>query len=516
MIRTLSHLMLIMSLFFSSLAMATDPCPGIFATLFRSKSKIEKFSDYEYLRKIDRLEHLNNRLRNFRDPSAPAQTIKTNKKLVKVDSYILTGDVQTAERELAPLFRRVELGFLIAQRNQTLIEHLESVQTVVDWAKVKRLGFDDAQIELWRESLGSEVDSVSAVKELTRQRNNSLIELGLHYHDYRIFREHLDELSEESRCRPECVAAIKHLLSDIGINSEKEKLRFPRILAGATRPTMDEIRSSVHSSKLATLVRLRKERNAELVLALRTLLKKSLLFDVISKKILALPGLYETRLIRLFKSFYDQQARELFFPEMNRLLRMDLKELEELLATLKEINAKFEGDEFLVNLSRRIDGLAKDFWTALKAQAQKSDAGFLDRMLRAEKIGLQKGGLSLTPSPSLLNKFTLVLLAGGGVVYFTLSPRVEVSEVTPTATESMSISVFDEEAEKMLDELSKSIEENEEIFGTESGDGFGYLGPVHPVVRLPASGPEIESPPGAFTHWFKKIHWMIRGKYLWR
>ncbi len=516
MIRTLSHLMLIMSLLFSSLASAADPCPGIFATLFRSKSKIEKLSDYEYLRKIDRLERLNNRLRNFRDPSVPAQTIKTNKKLVKVDSFILSGDVQTAERELAPLFRRVEMSYLVAQRNQVLIDHLESVQSMVDWAKVKKLGFDDAQVELWQESLGREVDSVRALKELTRQRNNSLIELGLHYHDYRIFREHLDELSGESSCKPECVAAIKHLLSDIGIHAEKEKLRFPRILAGATRPTMEEIRNTVHSSKLATLVRLRKERNAELVLALRALLKKSILFDVISKKVLALPGLYETRLIRLFKSFYDQQARELFFPEMNRLLRMDIKELEEILATLKAINAKFEGDEFLVNLSRRIDGLARDFWSALKAEAQKSDADFLERMLRAQKIGEQKGGLSLTPSPSLLNKFTLALLAGGGVVYFTLSPKVEVSEVTPVASDSLEVSVFDEEAEKMLDELSKSIEENEEIFGTSTDDDLGYLGPVWPALRLPASESELESPPGAFTRWFKKFHWMMRGKFLWR
>ncbi len=518
MIRILSHFILIMSLLFSSTSMATDACPGIFATLFRAKSKIEKFSDFEYLRAIDRLERLNNRLRNFRDPSIPAQTLKTNKRLVKVDSFILTGDVHTAERELAPLFRKVEMSYLIATRNQKLIDHLEGVETMVDWDKVKTLGFESEQIELWKESLGAQVDSVAAVKELVRQRNNSLVELGLHYHDYRIFREHLDQLTSETNCKPECVEAVRHLISDLGIHSEKEKLRFPRILAGAQRPSLEDIRASVHGSKLASIVRLRKERNAEIVLALKALLKKSTLFDVISKKLAALPGLYETRLIRLFKSFYDQHARELFFPEMNRLLRMDLKEIEELLKELKKINAKFEGDEFLVNLSRRIDGLAKDFWAALKEQAVKSDNSFLERMLKAEKTGNQKGGLSLTPSPSLLNKFTLVLLAGGGVVYFTLSPRVEVSEVSSTEVEpeSLQLSVFDEEAEKMLDELSKSIEENEEIFGSNESDDLGYLTPVWPGIRLPASGGELESPPGAFTRWFKKVHWSIRGRFLWR
>lgn len=502
---------LILLFAFSANTHAAD-CMGMMSAFFTPKSKIEKLTEFQYVQKIDRLERLNNRLRNFRDPSIPALTVKSNKKLVKLDSFILSGDMHTAERELAPLFRRMEMSFLMARNNQVVIDHLTGVERTVDWGQIKKLGFSDEQVKLWRDAVGVEADSVTFLRELNRQRNRSLREMGLHYHDYRVFREHLDELSEAKNCTPACLEAIAHLMGEIGIQSKKEQLRFPSILKGAVRPTLAEIRDSVHSSPIASLARLRRERNAEIFMAFWTFLKKTTLVDAVMKKVSSFPIIFE----RLFKSIYDQQAREKFFPEMNRLLRADLKKLDELLEKLKAINAKFEGDEFLVNLSRRIDGLAKDYWLGLKEEAAKLDPNFLDRMLKAEVIGARKGELTLTPKPTLLNKFTLLLLGGAGVTYYTLSPG-QVT-VTPLPDESdlssMPVDIEDEQVEKQLEELGQLLEENERIFAPKSEADLGYHQKLE-AMRFPAAAPELETPPGAFTKWFKHFHWQLRGKYLW-
>lgn len=487
-------------------------CTSAIATFFAGKSKIEKISEFKHIEKIDKLERFNNRLRNFRDPAIAAQTLKTNKKLVKLDGYILSGDVQTAERELAPLFRRMEMAHIIALRNQKAIDFLEQVEAKVDWARLKRVGFSDEQIKLWKDAVGADADTVTLLRELTHQRDRSFREMGLHYHDYRIFREHIDELSDAKNCNPKCIESVGHLINELGVHSEKEQLRFPSLLKGVERPSMDEIRASVHGSPVASLVRLKKERNAEIFYAFWALLKKTTLIDAISKKLEKIPYIFE----RLFKSFYDQRARELFFPEMNKILRADLKELEELLEKLKEVNALFEGDEFLVTLSRRIDGLAKDFWMKLKEQASKGDPGFLDRMLKAEKIGNRKGELSLTPQPSLINKFTLLMMAGAGVSYYSLSPdRITTTPLPDEADmNSMPIHIDDAEAEKTLEELGDFLEENESLLGEEPSEEFGLIR-TEKTLRFPAQNEEKVSGPGAFTKWFKNIHWQFRGKYLW-
>lgn len=439
-------ILIILALFSFSTQSFAENCSGLLSALRYRSVQFEEVKLSDYRKLITKLENQSNFMRRLRMPPAPAITMRLERKLVKIEDSLLRGEYSIAHREFKTLFREFELEHTNIIQSTKALEYLQSHPSA-GFEKLKQAGIAPGYVRFWQESVN--IDRLKSYLQQFKHRSERYI--GSYYYEYFSIRKRLEELLEHPSCDQNCKDNLERLTSSVGIDSEAERMRFAGLLEGVESANLEQIRQTVHSSPVATVQRLKVERNAEFLATLKHLALQTTFLNTLNKILLNTPYINRTKLTRLFSFIYDEQAKTLDFPKINNLLRMD-DDPAKRLASLREYNSLTENDRLLVNLARRSDGLAKDLWSSAKEAASSSDEHFHKRMESAEVLARARGDLSAVHSSSVLSKLAAVALASGAIAYFsieeTLTPQDVIEFIEPHL----------EENEVLIDELINELE----------------------------------------------------------
>ncbi|PIP94165.1 MAG: hypothetical protein COW00_13130 [Bdellovibrio sp. CG12_big_fil_rev_8_21_14_0_65_39_13] len=425
------HLILIL-LFLQMNAQAS--CLDLIKGLFQKKSIYSDTKEMLLLKEVEKIERQTNFLRKLKDNPEPALLLSIQARLAKMDSFLLNEQFSIPHREWRPLFREMEFSFVIVQNNKKIIKILEEQSEDLAWSKLstllKKSGFTDEQVVLYKEVFESRGNSVAFKAALQVENNQRLVKMGSMYQEYTMVREHLEDLLKGDSCNESCKKEISTMLKRLGLGEESDKVRYQRMIGNSQRPTLNEFWTFMQSNPLVSVSRLKKERAHEVFAAIRDLLLQPQILSKISKMIYNMPGINRSRLVRLFKVVYDYQARILFFPDINQIAR-STKKVAEKFNYLRELNSAVDGDELLVTYARRVDHQASSSWKDLKKYAESNEADFFKRMAKAEEKAIARGEISLNVEQSAPARIASLLFAGATISYF----YFDKTDVIATATD---------------------------------------------------------------------------------
>ncbi|GAB4011421.1 MAG: hypothetical protein Fur0010_05850 [Bdellovibrio sp.] len=468
-----------------SLQNANASCLDYMKGIFKKNSIYNQTNEMKLLKEIEQLERQTNFIRKLKDNPEPAIILSMNSRLAKMDAFLLNEQFSIPYREWRPLFRELEFSYVVVSNNEKALKILEKLNPEDGWSEVekvlKRDGFKDEQISLYKDLFEQRKNLNNFKAALQFESNERQVRIGSLYQEYTMIREHLEDLLSGDRCNQKCKNEITTMLNRLGLGDESDKLRYIRLVGDSKRPSLEDLRKVMQTYPLISVTRLKKERAFEVMAAIRDLLLQPAMLSRISKSIYNLPGINRSRLVRLFKVAYDYQARVLYFPDINQVVR-STKEVAEKYNYLRELNSAVDGDELIVTFARRIDHHAKTTWKQLSKHAESNDPDFFKRMAEAEVKAKARGDISLTVEQSAPAKLAALLFAGGAIGYYyfdkesvtqifsstpvepteSLPPSSHIGEISPNSQPEELIDLKGEE-EEIIEDAAKFLIQQEEI-----------------------------------------------------
>jgi hypothetical protein len=417
---------------------------NVCSLLIRKNISRSTKSDLQRLDFINKLDDANAFLRNTKINNDIVEINRMiDAKIATVDIQLFQGRYAYAHRSWRGVFRKVEVNYSFVVKQQQIIDDvMKDLADGMTLLQAKAKYYSKSQADIFYKELAESLESQEIfnayVKSSEKQIRKRNIIIGNSYHEYKLTRSHLENLSKQGNCKADCDKAVKQLLEGMGLGSENIRLNYPMILKGRQRPTMKLISNHVHSTPIAYETRLFKETIQELKAVIRDIAFQGVfqkLFKFVERKF----PFKKSKLIKIFNLVNDGSARINHFPKINDIVRRDIGAQQQY-HLLREQNTLFEKDELLVSFSRRIDSGATQTWGEMKTFLKQVDAtdtkskDFLDRMIKADEIAKLKGDLSLNYKKSKLSKLLVVLGSGGGTfAYFHFDldkDKDEVSEVS--------------------------------------------------------------------------------------
>ncbi|WP_412471895.1 hypothetical protein [Halobacteriovorax sp. RT-1-4] len=446
-------------------------CGGVLKSfLGMRKSSFYDTPEYALKQKINKLEILNNRLRNSSEHQEPATTLAIWKKIERLDNNIFTKHYSVNVRDWEVFFRDFEMNFISFQRLSDINKKFES--TEITKAKLKSYivskgyasEFQDFILSKFENSPNAEIFKIQLDKEI----QSNLLHIGNHYYEYRLVREHLRDLNGSDLCNSECEAQLKTLLANLGVESEKEQRSLPVFFKGVERPDLEELNKVVHENPVALLTKLKKERNAEVVNWLISLMLQPEIIDSIMGLVYKSKRIGKYRAVRIFQAFYNAQARTIHFPKINSIVKSFKNDVEKSYSHLKNVNTSVPKDEILVTFARMVDALAVKKWKILKEHAKTADPKFYERMMAAEEKAIARGDISITHKRSLIGQLIQFVPASTPIYLYQRSKLEERATVTEVDENGEEIDSKSEESSPEVtiehgDEMDLALEEVAEV-----------------------------------------------------
>lgn len=413
-------LLLILAFFLNS-ASAVAGCFEVMQSLFQRVGLSKKVDELALMKEIETIERQTNFIRKLKDNPEPAIILNISSKLSKMDSFLLNEQFSIPHREWRPLFREMEFSYVIVKNNEKALKSLGEMPDSASWEDVSRTlkkdGFNTDQLSLFEEIFKSRKNLNGFRSALTIESQQRQVKMGNYYQEYTMIREHLEELLKGDACNEKCKKEITTMLDRLGLGGEGDKIRFSRVVGNSKRPTLEELWTMMQTHPLISVARLKKERSFEVFSAFRDLILQPAILTKLSKMVYNLPGVNRSKLIRLFKVVYDYQARSLYFPDINQIVR-STKPIAEKFNYMRELNSAVDSDELITTFARRIDHQAKTTWKDLRVYSEANDKEFFQRMIDAEAKAKARGEISLTVEQSVPAKIAAIIFAGGAVGYY--------------------------------------------------------------------------------------------------
>lgn len=389
-------------------------CRDILAGIFRKKSQLQNTPEYTYMEKVSRIEKQTNLLRTLKENPEPALNLKVWKKIAVLDSFLFNGSHAPNERQWRTFFREFEANWISYSRSKKIVDYFND-EVIVDEAKffqkLREWGYSDEYQDFIKRSL-DELGTIEKLKiQLQLEQKSTLTQLGNNYHEYRMVRGHLEELLEKEECNENCKRYAEYLLGSLGAESDKEKMMFEVFFKGIERPNIKEMREILYQQEAFVLTRLKKERNAEIMGFLTSIISQPEFIDTILGYIYKSKLLEKRRAVKLFRMVYDAQARKNHFPKINRVI-YGPNEPKKALDLLQSLNTSTGDDELLVTFARRVDAGADKKWAKILDHAKSEDPDFHKRMLEAKEKAVARGDMSPTTQRSFVGKLAALVVIG--------------------------------------------------------------------------------------------------------
>lgn len=433
---------------------------GFCAMLFHKNLPKSTIGDLNRMDKMTRLDNIAGFFRKF----------KSNRELVEINEYILKkfslldtqiyqGKYAYAQRSWRGLFRNVEINYVFVSKQQTIIDDLKKmISQGMDVNTIRQKYIVDSADNAFHRSVVENTNDLESLNKYIKSSEKEIrkrnIQIGNNYHEYKITRLHLEELTKDANCRKECRDSVEYLLKNLGAGSDNIRNQYDTILHGQARPTINEIRDWANKTPIVYETRLFKE----IIFEVRALIRDYLLQASTMNKLLKFLHdkfpLKKNKIVRIFNLFVDSNARVNHFPGVNDIVRKR-STVEEKYHALRELNAKFDQDEFLITFSRRVDEGASENWRRIKEflsqSADQKHIDFLKRMDEADLNAKALGDLSLNSSSNLPHRFLVLLAAGGaGAAYFNFDAKETTKEVVNNVIEQVSNVEEKEEGNKVV------------------------------------------------------------------
>lgn len=366
------------------------------------------------MEKVTRLEKTTNFLRNIKENPEPALNLRVWKKIAVIDSFLFNGSHAPNERQWRTFFREFEANWISFSRGKKILD-LFSTNPELDRAtlmnKLGEWGFSQ-EYQDFIDRMLDEAGSLERLKmQLQLEQKSTLTHLGNQYHEYRMVRGHLEELLNKEECNDNCQRYAKYLLGSLGSESDKEKIMFEVFFKGEGRPVIKEMREELYQHETFVLTRLKRERNAEIMGFLTSIISQPEFIDTILGYVYKSKLLEKRRAVKLFRMVYDAQALKNHFPKINRVI-YGPNEPEKALDLLQSLNTSTGDDELLVTFARRVDGGADKKWAKILEHAENNDSDFHKRMLEAKEKAQARGDLSPTTQRSFVGKLAALVVIG--------------------------------------------------------------------------------------------------------
>lgn len=452
--------------------------------LIRTNLKDDRFRDLSSLElrnRISRVEGWNNVLRGSKDPAINEQIYR---EIDRVDDYLIAGEFARANRRWEGLFRNVEFAFYFVQKGQKLLKKAYDLNPVsADQDGFRNLNFQEFKEKFAETGLSSQYlearyeDYLRAsgswqvfVRQLETEVRGELVSLGNNYQRYSLVRLRLTRMLDDSECDRKCQIKVRNLLDSFGANGENERMTFPDIFGNSRSPEFDSIRQMVYENRLSNLARLKTEYWAEVKRRFKQTVLQPEFWNWTLTRVINTPGINVTRLVRLFKVLYDYQARILYFPKINRIVRRQW-ETDELFHYFKEVSTTENESEFLTAFARRVDLKTVEKWKTLKEYAENHDPDYFENMKKAEILANQRGGISPTHQKDLITYLSAVIFGGGAFVgYSYLNSNGEVVEIETEAAE-VEVEPVDRERRRNPPSERRETQDEREFSELELGEG---------------------------------------------
>jgi hypothetical protein len=415
-------------------------CRDMLAGIIQKKSHLRSTPEYSYMEKVTRIEKTTNLLRKIKENPEPALNLKIWKKIAVLDSFLFNGSHAPNERQWRTFFREFEASWISFSRSKRIVDYFNE-EIIVDEAKffqkLQEWGYSQEYQDFIKRSL-DELGTIEKLKiQLELEQKSTLTHLGNNYHEYRMVRGHLEELLEKEECNENCRRYANYLLGSLGSESEKEKMMFEIFFKGADRPDIKEMREILYQHETFVLTRLKRERNAEIMGFLTSIVSQPEFIDTVLGYVYKSKLLEKRRAVKLFRMVYDAQARKNHFPKINRVI-YGPNEPKRALDLLQSLNTSTGDDELLVTFARRVDGGADKKWAKILEHAKSEDPDFHKRMIEATEKAKARGDMSPTTQRSFVGKLAALVVIGVptvGYFYFDGLPT-SVEEYLYGASES--------------------------------------------------------------------------------
>lgn len=431
--------------------------------LFRSTK--DDLARLDYIEKLDGMSASFRKLKTNPDIIEGDRIIQV--KMSKIDNKIYQASMPNAYgkytdegahyswiyRELNPTFRKTEISYIYIKKATKIIDEIlerkDNINLLKEFLEKKSKHVDDLYSKALR-GITDETSLESFIKKQQKIIRTKSIVLGKNFRAYKLIRKDLEHLIKNNKCNKKCIENVQELLNTMGVKSSSDRIRFAGILKGSKTPTIDQISKLLNSIPVAYETRAFKEMVHEIKGAARDFIfrlggRAKFVFFLESTL-----GLKKTKFVQILKILDDATARVNHFPGINDIVRIDT-DIKSKFYLLKENNAVYEFDEFLITFKRRMDEGASEEWKRLRTFAEKNDDDFFKRMIEAEEIALLRGDMSLHKRKSHMRSIGLILtLAGGGRYVYSFFGEDDGSE---NPLEKLIGELSSEEVEKVHEDL---------------------------------------------------------------
>lgn len=427
------------------------------------QKKVQNITGIQLKEEINKIENTIDLFRLRKENAEPAIHLYYKKYIAEIDAHLMSENFSVAHRVVRSLFRDMEFAFAYVKEispyynqlkylsDELLANNLETL--------FKELKYSQLEIDLLKAGSRNPQTGKELVLQLAKDINEQQIFIARHYQGYFLFRNHLEQIANNGDLK------TKRMLDTLGMRSETEQIRFPDFFIGHDRPSLGDFQKLVYSNPYMDLIRLKVERNFEIFQAIKSLLLQPQFLDSIFRGIINIPGMHKTKVVRLFKYIYNTQARELYFPKINRVIRTQGITAKERVGLLRELNSTTEADDLLITFARRVDTKATEAWDAISKTAKESYPDFATKMDKAVEKAKARGPISSTFKKSHVGKLAILLTTGGTISYFYISP-----ESIPTGAEiTVTELPVDESSETSHSEDRDNVGELPETNSTKDG-----------------------------------------------
>lgn len=404
-------------------ASALDPCSAEYRGL-------HNLVDEAQLSRVSKIETMQNIIAKIRARKLESSMVEIDRfyisKLIVHDEKLLEGNIFMVQKEWSPFVRSFEASFYTFEKSQTLLNrialrsHFES-----DTIPMLRREFHDDpfMIDLINDLQKNTNASVDAIRDhLEDKLKKTARYLGRNYKKYSLVIDHLLELKKSSLCSERCQTQLNKLISQLGVGSKDEQLRFP-IFRNLRRPSLKKIDDLINSTPVAYEHSIITEGLFELKAALRDIITVPKLRNHLASVL---------KTVVPFKAFARVMDRYLVdmeialnqFTLINRVFRGS--NYEQSLERLKSLSAS--NPELLTTLARRQDPRSQKAFTKFLDLTQEADPVFNQNLKKAFEKAKTLDPFRPDYQFNASRGFLYLLGAAAAYKYFDLSFTIEAPE----------------------------------------------------------------------------------------
>ena len=389
---------------------------------FLGLTKISSKSQFERLKKLEKLELKRNKLRKLKHNPEVIEIDEHHYRLFKnLDRQLYEGKISLARDKWKKLFRRIEKEYHEILAKQKLLVEIrqrssQEVSSILEELAIRHADspFKSEIIKSWRSMRLTNFDALEGA--VLGQIKKSSRYIGWKSSNYEFINKQLNFIENSGKCKKHCQQQLSLLRSQLGVGARDELIKFPMFerLPNVTVRRMNDL---VDTLPTARETKLYKEIYYELVKVLQekvTIPKwRTAISDALFKISPEWKWLYRLNDWSFVRSI---NVANHYFPISKVINRP--KDVADKLAKLKNQNSYFDEDALLETFSRRADDLAIQVWNDILELAKIKDILFYNRMIEASRLGALKGSKLPVEYSTPQYRFTIYLLAGGsGIAY---------------------------------------------------------------------------------------------------